>query len=294
MSKLDSRQMAGDTAVFYVPDRARVITARREPSAIFLEIAFEDGRALNHQPGQFVQVSVFGYGEAPISICSSPTRPESFDLCVQPKGNVSRAIGALCPGEWVGIRGPYGRGHFPLEHMKNKDILLVAGGIGIAPLRGLIHFLCDNRKEYERLLVVYGARSPSDILFGEEMEQWAENPGLDLYLTVDKPDRSWQGRTGVVTEALKEIKIDPGITIAAACGPPVMFRFIAMELLKKHLLEAHIYFSLERRFKCGIGKCGHCQLNDLYVCRDGPVFRYSDLLKRTESVEVWAPEKDQD
>ena len=146
-----SKNQAGDhTRIFYVPERAKVMTTRREPSAILVELGFEDGRPLNHHPGQFVQISVFGYGEAPISVCSSPTRPESFDLCVQPMGNVSRAIADLSPGDWVGIRGPYGRGHFPIDQMKNKDVLLIAGGIGIAPLRGLIQFICDNRDDFGR------------------------------------------------------------------------------------------------------------------------------------------------
>ena len=281
-------------SVFYMPERAVVRTTRREPSATLVELGFEDGRPLNHHPGQFVQISVFGYGEAPISVCSSPTRPESFDLCVQSMGNVSRAIAGLFPGDWVGIRGPYGRGHFPIDQMKKKDVLLIAGGIGIAPLRGLIQYICENRNRFERFRVIYGTKTPSDILFREETEQWSENPDLDFCLTVDEPDDEWEGHTGVVTEPLKEIDIDPENTIAAACGPPVMFRFIAMELLKKKLPEEQIYFSLERRFKCGIGKCGHCQLNDLYVCQHGPVFRYADLLKRTEAGEVWVPEKDQD
>ncbi|MFP4348439.1 MAG: FAD/NAD(P)-binding protein [Desulfococcaceae bacterium] len=294
MAEPAKNQAVDRTHIFYVPERARVMTTRREPSATFVELGFEDGRSLNHHPGQFVQVSVFGYGEAPISVCSSPTRPESFDLCVQPMGNVSRAVADLSAGDWVGIRGPYGRGCFPVDRMKKKDVLLIAGGIGMAPLRGLIQFICDNRDDYGRFMVVYGAKTPPDILFREETEQWTENPDLDFFLTVDEPDDEWEGRTGVVTEPLKEIDIDPENTIAAACGPPVMFRFIAMELLKKKLPEDRIYFSLERRFKCGIGKCGHCQLNDLYVCQDGPVFRYADLLKRTEAGEVWVPEKDQD
>jgi NAD(P)H-flavin reductase len=280
--------------LFYVPERAVVLSRREEPSAAFIELAFEDGRPLNHQPGQFVQVSVFGFGEAPISVCSSPSRPESFDLCVQPMGNVSEAITRLSPGDWVGVRGPFGRGHFPLHRMKGRDILLLAGGIGLAPLRGLIHFIRDNRADFDRFSLVCGARTPSEILFRSEIDQWAADSEMTLYLTVDEADADWDGRTGVVTDPLKEIEIDPDATLAAACGPPVMFRFIAMALLKKSLPQDRIYFSLERRFKCGIGKCGHCQLNDLYVCQNGPVFRYADLLDRTEATEVWAPEPEAD
>lgn len=294
MVEPNRQQADGTSTISYMPERAKVISTYREPSATTIELVLEDGRPLHQSPGQFVQVSVFGYGEAPLSICSSPTRSGSFSVCVQPKGNVSRAITALSSGDWVGIRGPYGQGFFPIDQMRSKNVLLVAGGIGIAPLRGLIHFICDKQKDYGRLQVVYGAKTPSTLLFQKETAEWAENPHLDFYLTVDKPDEAWQGRTGVVTEPLREMDLDPDNTIAAICGPPVMFRFVAMELLQKGLSGQNIYFSLERRFKCGIGKCGHCQLNDLYVCRDGPVFRYSDLSTRTEAGEVWAPEKDQD
>lgn len=287
-------RISDKSSYFYVPGIARVLTTYRKPSATFLELKLEDGCTLDHQPGQFVQVSVFGYGEVPISICTSPTRSASFGLCVQPKGNVSNAITALSPGDWVGIRGPYGQGHFPMDRLKNKDILLVAGGIGIAPLRSLIHFICDNRQNYGRFQVIYGAKTPSDILFCEDINQWTENQDMELYLIVDKPDEKWTGRTGVVTEVLRELDIAPDNTIAAACGPPVMFRFIAMELLEKQFPEKNIYFSLERRFKCGIGKCGHCQINDLYVCQNGPVFKYSDLIERTEAGEAWVPERNQD
>lgn len=282
------------STLFYLPERAVVHHRREEPGAVFLEMGFEDGRPLSHRPGQFVQVSIFGFGEAPISVCSSPSRPETFDLCVQPMGNVSEAITRLSPGDWVGIRGPYGRGHFPLERMKGKNILLLAGGIGIAPLRALIQFIQANRENYETFTLVYGAKTPEDILFRAEVAEWRDDPTMDVHLTVDEADEAWEGRTGVVTDPLKEIEVDSENTLAAACGPPVMFRFIAMELLKKSLPEDRIYFSLERRFKCGIGKCGHCQLNDLYVCQNGPVFRYGDLTKRTEATEIWAPEPDDD
>ncbi len=285
-----TRHFIAPTEAFYVPELARVTRAATMADEVLLELALTDGRALGHRPGQFVQVSVFGYGEAPISVCSSPSRPDRFELCIQPVGNVSRALHGLSVGDRVGIRGPYGRGHFPVTAMRGWDVLVLAGGIGMAPLRSLVDYIRDNRDRYGRLIVVQGAKTPSSILFPEDVAAWSEDPGVELYVTVDRPDAEWTGRTGVITEPLKEIAVDPGRTMAAAVGPPVMFRFIAMSLFEKGLSPENIYFSLERRFKCGIGKCGHCQLDDLYVCQNGPVFRYSELLRRPEAGETWAPE----
>ena len=283
------------TKVFYRPELAKILSVSKptEAEALF-DLEMEGRGPLRYGPGQFVQVSVFGHGEAPISICSSPTRTGGFQLCVRAVGNVSRGMHELSAGNWVGIRGPYGHG-FPVVEMKNRDLLMIAGGIGVAPLRSLVNYVRDKRDEYGRLIVVYGARDPSAILFRDDIQRRVDDPEIEMYLTVDKGDDTWKGRTGVITEPLKDLDLDPADnTIAAVVGPPVMYRFVAMELFKKGLDSRNNFFSLERRFKCGIGKCGHCQLNDLYVCQDGPVFRYSHLLGRSEAIEVWAPERDQD
>ena len=283
------------TRAFFRPQLVEVIDVAKEQTHAVIELTLPDGATLGHRPGQFVQVSVFGYGEAPISICSSPTRAESFQLCVRPVGNVSRALHELSAGDWVGIRGPYGRGHFPVDAMQHKDVLILAGGIGQAPLRSLVDYIRDRRRDYGRLVIVYGSKTPATILFREDIEAWSNDAGVEIHVTVDEPDETWTGRTGVLTEPLKEeIDIAPERTIAAITGPPVMFKFVAAELFKKGMASDQIYLSLERRFRCGIGKCGHCQLNDLYVCQDGPVFCLSRLLERPEAVEAWAPEKDRD
>ncbi len=275
----------------YLPEPARILSIQRGTMDAVIGLELGDRRPLGHMPGQFVQISRFGYGEIPISVCSSPTRsPSRFELCVRPVGNVSNALYGASEGGWVGIRGPFGRG-FPVRTMKRRDVLVVAGGIGLAPLRSLIQYLMDNRKDYGRVVVVYGAREPSLILFREEVAAWEKDPGLECYLTVDEAPAAWTGRTGVVTRPIKEeIDLDPRSVTAAVVGPPVMFRFVAAELLAKGVRKRRIYVSLERRFECGIGKCGHCQLNGVYVCQDGPVFRYSDLEGLTEAVEVRAPE----
>lgn len=276
--------------VFYRPSLAKVVTTEQlTATEKLLDLQLESGNELGHLPGQFVQLSVFGYGEAPISLCSSPTE-KNFRLCVREVGTVSRAIHDLQPGDWVGIRGPYGRG-FPVQEMEGRDLVMVAGGIGLAPLRSVINYVLDRRDRYGRLFVVYGARDPSAILFHEDIRSWEASPDIEFFSIVDKPDETWTGRTGVVTLPLRDLEFDAGNPpLAAVVGPPVMYKFVAAELLKKGLSGDDLYFSLERRFRCGIGKCGHCQLNDLYVCVDGPVFRFTDLKTRVEAVEAAVPE----
>ncbi len=278
--------------VFYRPAMAKVLrTEKLTHRETLLDLAPESG-ALGHSPGQFVQLSLFGYGEAPISVCSSPSL-NNFQLCVRDVGNVTRAVHGLAPGEHVGIRGPYGRG-FPVNEMKSQDILVVAGGIGLAPLRSLITYMIDYRAQYGRIVIVYGAKKPSQMLFREDLAAWGADPGIELTVIADEPDEEWQGPTGVVTLPIRELQLESvSRTRAIVVGPPVMYKFVAMELFKKGFTEDSIYFSLERRFRCGVGKCGHCQLNDLYVCQDGPVFRYSDLTGRSEAIEVWAADPDQ-
>ena len=290
----DRRQNNGlpQDPVYYRPELAEVLAVDRKSWEILLDLQMVRG-GLDYQPGQFVQVSVFGYGEAPISICSSPAGNGNFKLCVRPVGNVSQALYNLSAGDMIGVRGPYGRG-FPVSKMQGRDVLAIAGGIGLAPLRSLIHFVRDNREDYQRLVVIYGACSPAHLLFEKDLATWRDDPGVEYVVTVNEADAAWKGRTGQVTEPLRDFPIDSGSTVAAVVGPPVMYRFVAMELFNKGLSAEQIYFSLERHFKCGIGKCGHCQLNDFYVCQHGPVFCLSDLLGRTEAIEAWAPEKDQD
>lgn len=284
-----------DVTRFYQPEMARVIFKQRlTEMMILLRLQLESGELLDHCPGQFLQVSLPGYGEAPISFCSSPTQVESFELCVAAVGNLSEAMHDLRPGDFVGVRGPYGEG-FPLESMSGRDLLCVAGGIGLAPLRSLINYVADRRSQFGRMILVYGARAPDEQLFKDDLAVWDAREDFENLYTVDEPDEDWTGRTGVVTIPLaEEVEINPGETTAAVVGPPVMYRYVAAELLEKGMVEYDILFSLERRFKCGMGKCGHCQLNDLYVCQDGPVFRYSQLIGRSEAIEVWAPEDERE
>jgi len=242
-----------------------------------------DGRPFGHRPGQFMQVSIFGIGEAPISVTSSPTRNGTFELCVREIGDVTSALHRMTPGSTVGIRGPFGNG-FPVEKMRGKDLFFVPAGIGLAPMRSLIHQVLDERASFGRLIILYGARTPSLFLYRDELAQWKARDDVELYLTVDRGDESWTGNVGVITTLFPQVTINPRSTVAVTVGPPVMYRFVLMEFLGKGIQDGNIYLSLERRMKCGLGKCGHCQINDVYVCQKGPVFSYAQLKELPEAI----------
>lgn len=268
----------------YLPRLAQIVRTEQltEREKLFV-LQQEKGRPLGHAPGQFVEVSVLGIGEAPISISSSPTRDDAFELCVRAAGNVTNAMHALDEGAWLGIRGPFGQG-FPVEEMVGKDLLFAAGGLGLAPLRSLIQYVLDEREAFERVIILYGARNPSELLFREELEAWAQRDDVEFHLTVDKAGEDWEGHVGVITTLFPEIVVNPRSTIAVTCGPPIMYRFVLIELLSKGIAENRIYMSLERRMKCGVGKCGHCQINGVYCCQEGPVFCYSRIKGLKEAI----------
>jgi sulfite reductase subunit B len=262
----------------YRPVMARLLKVEQltELEKLFT-LELPGGRSLGNDPGQFVEVSLFGIGEAPISISSSPSRSNgTFELCVRNVGDVTSNMHSMDAGEVLGVRGPFGQG-FPVEKMKGKDILFAAGGLGLAPLRSLINEVLDQRGFFGRVIILYGTKQPSEILFKDELLQWAEREDVEFHMTVDRGDESWTGNVGVITTLFPKVTINPRNTVAATCGPPIMYRFVLMELLGKGIPESQIYLSLERRMKCGVGKCGHCQINELYCCQDGPVFRYADV-----------------
>uniref|UniRef100_A0A7C9NU88 Oxidoreductase n=1 Tax=Muribaculaceae bacterium Z82 TaxID=2304548 RepID=A0A7C9NU88_9BACT len=229
--------------------------------------------AFRHEPGQFVELSIFGVGEAPISISSSPSKHGFIELCVRRTGRFTEVLHTMQCGDIVGIRGPFGRG-FPFEQMKGHDILLVAGGLGIAPLRSLINNVHDERSEFGKVTIIYGSKNPSEVMFRDQFEMWRHRKDFDLYLTVDHPDESWDGEVGLVTKPFEHLELDARHTYGAVCGPPVMYRFVIDEMRKKGIEYDHIYCSFERHMKCGMGKCGHCQIGHQYCCIDGPVFNY--------------------
>ena len=229
--------------------------------------------AFRHEPGHLVELSIFGVGEAPISISSSPSKRGFIELCVRRTGRFTEVLHTMQCGDIVGIRGPFGRG-FPFEQMKGHDILLVAGGLGIAPLRSLINNVHDERSEFGKVTIIYGSKTPSEVMFRDQFEMWRHRKDFDLYLTVDHPDDSWDGEVGLVTKPFEHLELDARHTYGAVCGPPVMYRFVIDEMRKKGIEYDHIYCSFERHMKCGMGKCGHCQIGHQYCCIDGPVFNY--------------------
>jgi NAD(P)H-flavin reductase len=269
---------AGAENELFLPNFVRILNIR-ELTALekVFTLSLPNGKPLGHRPGQFVEVSMLGVGEAPISISSSPSRSEeSFQLCVRNVGDVTGALHRLQVGDKIGIRGPFGRG-FPYEKFRGKDVLFAPGGLGLAPLRSLINQVLDERAMYGRVILLYGAKTPGELLFKDELQTWGERSDIELLVTVDRGDETWTGNTGVITTLFRRISVYPRNTVAITCGPPVMYRFVLMELFGKGIPEGNIYLSLERRMKCGVGKCGHCQINNVYACQSGPVFSYKEI-----------------
>jgi sulfhydrogenase subunit gamma (sulfur reductase) len=267
-----------DVEPLFIPEMASILKVEEmTPLEKVFTLQLPGGRPLGNRPGQFVEVSVLGVGEAPISICSSPSRStETFEMCVRKVGDVTAALHQLKAGDKVGIRGPFGHG-FPIENFRGKDMLFAPGGLGLPPARSLINQVLDERALFGRVIILYGARTPAELLFKDELQRWAERSDVELLLSVDRGDESWTGNVGVITTLFKFISVYPRNTVAVTIGPPVMYRFVLMELLGKGISEGNIYLSLERRMKCGIGKCGHCQINNVYACQSGPVFSYKEL-----------------
>ncbi len=230
-----------------------------------------------HRPGQFIEVSLFGQGEAPISISSPPTRSENLEICVRRTGRLTRALFELEKGARLYIRGPYGRG-FPLERLRGHKLLLVAGGLGLAPLRSLLLYALDRRDEFKDLILMYGTNTPDNVLFKYELLSFFDRDDLTYLYSVDRDEEGiWKQYVGVVTGLFERASLTPEDTFAVLCGPPVMYRFVVQKLLGLGFARDHIYLSLERMMKCGVGKCGHCAIGGRYCCTDGPVFAYPEI-----------------
>lgn len=268
----------------YLPEIAEIVSARQlTEMEKYFEISLKNQKEFSFNPGQFVQLSVFGIGEAPISISSSPFKKDALGVCIRRVGDVTTAIHNLEAGATIGIRGPLGNG-FPIEEMEGKDILFVAGGLGLAPLRSIISYVLEKRHDFRRVTILYGAKNPAEILFPDELETWKTRNDIGIDVTVDKGDEKWTGNLGVITRLIPPLKLEPSNTYALIVGPPVMYKYVLLELQIKQIPEDQIIMSLERRMKCGIGKCGHCQINGVYVCLDGPKFSYHTLKFLSEAL----------
>lgn len=241
-------------------------------------------KTFRHRPGQFIMLSLPGTGEAPISISSSPTRPGALELCVRRVGRVTNALYRMKIGDVVGVRGPYGNG-FPIKEIMGNDLLLIAGGLGMAPLRSLLWYVLDRRNDFKRVVLMYGAKSPGEMLFKEEVTSLLKREDITCLLTVDAdPAGTWKNHIGLLPSMFDHAEINSATTYAAVCGPPVVFKFVLQRLLGLDFSKDRILMSLERRMKCGVGKCGHCSVGYKYTCMHGPIFTYWDAINLPEMI----------
>lgn len=268
---------ATDPADPMLPRIARVRRRRRDgPQVWTLEIESEGVATPPFAPGQFNMLTAFGVGEVPISFSGDPAKPGRLIHTIRAVGPVSAALAALKEGTTLGVRGPFGVG-WPMAEAAGRDVVIVAGGLGLAPLRPVLYQLLAQRSRYGRIVLLYGTRSPQEILFRREIESWRQRLDNDIEVTVDHAVGDWHGHVGVVTTLIPRAQLDPQRALALVCGPEVMMRFAITALRDAGLADQAIHLSMERNMKCAVGLCGHCQLGPVLVCRDGPVFRYERL-----------------
>lgn len=267
----------------YLPQMA-TITKRKmlTDTEVYLHLEMDSGQDLAYQPGQFVEVSLAGIGEAPISISSSPTQ-KGLELVVRNVGSLTRAIHKLQPGDKLGIRGPYGA-TYPIEEARGRNLVFICGGIGLVPQRSFIRYALDHRGDYGKIIVLIGTKTYGMRLFCDEIALWQKRTDMKVLETIDEAHEQWHGNVGVVTTLIPKIENELAGSLVLVCGPPIMYKFVLISLADAHVSKENIYVNLERRMKCGVGKCGHCQINDKYVCQDGPVFRFSELALVPEAI----------
>jgi NAD(P)H-flavin reductase len=263
-----------------MPEVYRLQRMRQETLDTFtVELAHAShATAASFRPGQFNMLYVFGVGEIPISISGDPANPNALVHTTRAVGVVTRAMRLLKRGDSIGVRGPFGAG-WPVEESEGNDVVIVAGGIGLAPLRPALYQILAHRMKYGRVVLLYGTRSPDDILFQRDLERWRTRFDLEVIVTVDRAAGSWRGNVGVVTTLISRAPFDPRNAVALICGPEIMMRFTAQELRRRGVDSGRIYVSMERNMKCATGFCGHCQFGPQFICKDGPVFPYNRLEK---------------
>jgi NAD(P)H-flavin reductase len=277
-------QCCAEKKDIYLPQLATVADIRQmNATEKYLRLSMDDGQ-FDFLPGQFVEVSLGGIGEAPITISSSPTQADGFELVVRKIGNVSNAIHNLQKGSKLGIRGPLGNGIYPVEEAKGKNVVFICGGIGLVPQRSFINYVLDNRGDYGDVAILQGTKNHDLRLFSAEIDAWSKRGDVQMLETLDEGHPAWTGNVGVVTKLIPKVRTDLKSAKILVCGPPVMYKFVLMALEEHDVPHNSIFLNLERKMKCGVGKCGHCQINNVYVCMDGPVFRYSDLASLPEAI----------
>jgi NAD(P)H-flavin reductase len=260
--------------------------SKETPDTFTLRLAPEDITTGSvFQPGQFSMLWAFGVGELPISISGDPALHECLVYTVRSVGQATHSLVNQKVGSSVGVRGPFGVG-WPVEAARGRDVIVIAGGIGLAPLRPVIYQVLQNRKDYGRLVIIYGARSPRDLLYRKELAKWAHSPETQVLVTVDYGGLSWRGHVGVVTSLFKYSRLHSACSLAMVCGPEIMMRFVIRELEGQGLSRDDIYLSMERNMKCAVGFCGHCQYGPHFICKDGPVFRCEQVRPLWEKYEL--------
>ncbi len=272
-------------AMFPQPFQVRAVS-KETPDTFTLTLAPHNGdHSASFQPGQFSMLWSFGVGELPISISGDPTQKDRLVYTVRSVGKATHALVSQQVGSSVGVRGPYGMG-WPVEAARGQDVIIVAGGIGLAPLRPVIYKILAEREAYGRIVLLYGARNPRDLLYRKELASWSRVRDTQVLITVDYGGLSWRGHVGVVTTLFKYARIHPERSVAMICGPEIMMRFVTRDLDSFGLKRDQIYVSMERNMKCGIGLCGHCQYGPYFICKDGPVFRYEQMQPLLDKYEL--------
>lgn len=255
----------------------RVVGKNKEtPDTYTILIRPRRGGRLDFIPGQFCMLYAHGVGEVPISISGDPLNSEVVEHTVRAVGPVTKSLASLRPGSQVGLRGPFGRG-WPLREAEGHDVIIVGGGIGLAPLRPAILYVLRNREKYGKFYLLYGARTPDDLLYKRELKLWRGRLDAQVLVTVDKGDEKWRGYIGVVTTLFRYLRLDPANTYSYVCGPEIMMKFTVQELKNQGLPDDRISISMERNMKCGVGLCGHCQFGPFFICKDGPVFSFAEV-----------------
>jgi len=270
-----------------VPGLFRIDRVKQETEDTFtIGLVPDEAEArFGYLPGQFNMLYVFGVGEVPISISGDPSEKSRLEHTTRRVGTVTTAMGLLKAGDVIGVRGPFGT-HWPVAEEIGRDVLIVAGGIGLAPLRPVLYHLMAEREKYRKIVLLYGARSPEEILYKRELERWRGKFDLEVQVTVDRGSSGWRGNVGVVTPLVSRAPFTPSNTIALLCGPEIMMRFAVNELQKRGVPAERTYVSLERNMKCAVGFCGHCQFGSMFVCKDGPVFRLDQIASIFGKAEV--------
>ncbi len=258
-----------------MPNKVTLIKIIEETPTI-KTFVFKPHVSFSFKTGQFVELTYPGAGEAPFTPSSSPNKKDEFEVTIMRVGRVTELFHNAKEGEVLGVRGPYGNG-YPLDDFKGKELLIVGGGVGLAPLRSLIYALYARINDFKKIVICYGARSPQDIIYKYQLDEFKDQTKVEFRLTVDRAEPTWKGNVGIVTTTLDKLPIDTKSATGIVCGPPIMMKFVSLKLLELGFAPDKVYLSMEKNMSCGLGKCGHCRLGKYYICKDGPVFKLQDI-----------------